>query len=66
MILREGRDEEIPVDTVIWAAGSNPEDRLAGVAGETSVPARTAGDAVEPRTILEATREGRAAALDLL
>ncbi len=33
VILREGRDEEIPVDTVIWAAGSNPEDRLAKVAG---------------------------------
>lgn len=66
VILREGRDEEIPVDTVIWAVGSDPENRLAGVAREMDMPSRTAGDAVEPRTILEATREGRSAALDLL
>jgi 2,4-dienoyl-CoA reductase-like NADH-dependent reductase (Old Yellow Enzyme family)/thioredoxin reductase len=66
VLLREGRDEEIPVDTVIWAVGSDPENWLAGVAEEMAVPSRTAGDAVEPRTILEATREGRAAALDLL
>ena len=66
VLMVDGRDQEIPVDTVVWAAGSDPEDWLLKVARETSLPCRAAGDVLEPRTVLEATQEGYRAALELL
>lgn len=64
--LRNGREEELQCDTVVWAAGARSDDWLFRVAEEAGLRARLAGDAAEPRTMLEATREAYLAALELL
>jgi 2,4-dienoyl-CoA reductase-like NADH-dependent reductase (Old Yellow Enzyme family)/thioredoxin reductase len=57
--------KSIVADTIVIAAGSTPDTELAdGLKGKVK-NIRTVGDCVEPRTILEAIREGWKAALEI-
>jgi 2,4-dienoyl-CoA reductase-like NADH-dependent reductase (Old Yellow Enzyme family)/thioredoxin reductase len=57
VVERAGAEEAIGgMDCVVLALGSDPVNGLAGAAGAGEV--RTIGDALEPRQVLEAIREG--------
>ncbi len=55
---------ELEADTVVWAVGAIPEDSLSGAA--PGVPVEVVGDARHVGTLLDATRSGYKAALQLL
>ncbi len=59
-------EEELEVDTVVWAVGSTPLEELAEPARRLGIPTHVVGDALQPRTLEEAVREGYQAALQLL
>jgi 2,4-dienoyl-CoA reductase-like NADH-dependent reductase (Old Yellow Enzyme family)/thioredoxin reductase len=62
--LPDGRNETVPADSVVLAAGARPSSGLyQGLRGE--VPVYLAGDAVEPRGIREAICEGAVIGRDL-
>jgi 2,4-dienoyl-CoA reductase-like NADH-dependent reductase (Old Yellow Enzyme family)/thioredoxin reductase len=62
---REG-EKEIEVDTVVLAAGAEPQDELLSIMRRWGFKTLTAGDINQPRSLLEATREGWEAALSML
>lgn len=61
-----GRCRDVPAVVVVDAGHRLPDDSLWDASGATGAGRRVrAGDCVAPRTVLEAIREGRRAALDL-
>ncbi len=62
---REGK-RRLDADTVVWAVGSLPETGLAEAASGMDIKMVTAGDAREPRRLLDAVHEGYNAARQLL
>ncbi len=58
--------EEIAADSVVWAVGSLPDDEPLRTAKDMGMTAYAAGDAVEPRRLLEAVHEGHGTAMRLL
>lgn len=61
-----GVEEEVEADSVVWAVGSVPRREPLQAAAELGLKTESAGDAVEPRRLLEAVHEGAAAARALL
>ncbi len=57
-------ERELPADTVVWAVGAEPDDRLKDAADDIRV--EVVGDAQRVGTLLDATRSGYKAALTLL
>ncbi|MGH1488227.1 MAG: mycofactocin system FadH/OYE family oxidoreductase 1 [Acidimicrobiales bacterium] len=58
-----GETQRLPVDLLIDAAARHPDDQLWNESGRTAV---RVGDAIAPRTVGEAIREGRAAAMSIV
>lgn len=54
----DGKEEEIPADTVIIAAGSCPDSALYGELKESGMEVYLIGDAKEARKAIEAIQEG--------
>ena len=54
----DGKEEELPADTVIIAAGSCPNDELYGELKDTGMEVYLVGDAKEARKAIEAIQEG--------
>jgi len=61
----EGREEAIPADTVIIAAGSCPESRLYEELKKTAAQVYLVGDAKEARKAIDAIHEGYLAGLEI-
>jgi pyruvate/2-oxoglutarate dehydrogenase complex dihydrolipoamide dehydrogenase (E3) component len=61
LISRDGREENIPANTVILAVGSIPENKLATQLEGKPYKVMAIGDAVQVRRVLEAVEEGFAA-----
>ena len=62
----EGQEQVLaPVDQVIIAVGTKPENSLAGVLKAEGIRHYVIGDAVKTRRIVEATEEGARAAWDI-
>ena len=61
LVSGDGREEIIPADTIILAAGSNPENKLATQLKGKPYKVMVIGDAVQVRRVLEAVEEGFAA-----
>ena len=62
-ILVKGEERRIsPVNQVIVAVGLAPRQELKGLCEKLGIPHALAGDAVQPRRIIEATEEGARAA----
>jgi pyruvate/2-oxoglutarate dehydrogenase complex dihydrolipoamide dehydrogenase (E3) component len=60
---RDGEPLQFPgIDTVVIAAGARPDDSLAAELRERGVPVIVVGDALQPRSALEAIAEGYRAA----
>ncbi len=59
-------EEELEADTVIWAVGSTPLEELAEPARQLGIQTHVVGDALKPRSLEEAIREGFEAALRLI
>jgi hypothetical protein len=57
--------KNFPADTFVLAAGSVPNNELKAAIEKTGVKVKCAGDCVEPRTILEAIKEGWLAASEI-
>ena len=55
---KNGKAENVEVDSVVIALGSTPNDELAEVLKDIPVELHTIGDAVEPRRIMDAISEG--------
>lgn len=65
-VLVEGQEQVLaPVDQVIIAVGTKPNDDLASVLKAEGIRHFVIGDAVETRRIVEATEEGARAAWDI-
>lgn len=63
IVLVKGEERRIsPVDQVIVAVGLAPRQELKGICERLGIPHALAGDAVQPRRIIEATEEGARAA----
>lgn len=62
LVEARGEHKQQEADTVVWAVGSISETGLAEAAREAGIAALDAGDAVEPRRLLEAVHEGHKAA----
>ncbi len=59
----KGEERRIsPVDQVVVAVGLSPRQELDGICERLGIPHALAGDAVQPRRIIEATEEGALAA----
>jgi len=63
MYLKEGKECVSPCDTVIMAVGFTPNNELEKELNALGVDVRVAGDALGPRKIINAVREGLFAAL---
>ncbi|MBM3134873.1 MAG: FAD-dependent oxidoreductase [Chloroflexi bacterium] len=50
--------EVAPVDSVVLACGAVPQDDMAGTLGTGGIPVHIIGDAVRPRNLADAIREG--------
>jgi hypothetical protein len=59
-------EKHLGADTVVWAVGSVPETSFGEVCREVGITMMTAGDALEPRRLLDAVHEGYKAAYGLL
>lgn len=57
-----GRDQSFPADAVVAAVGNRADDSLGRELDAADVDVVLVGDCAAPRTVLEAIREGRAAA----
>jgi pyruvate/2-oxoglutarate dehydrogenase complex dihydrolipoamide dehydrogenase (E3) component len=57
--------KNFPADTFVLAAGSTPNNELKEAIEKTGVKVKCVGDCVEPRTILEAIKEGWLAASEI-
>jgi 2,4-dienoyl-CoA reductase-like NADH-dependent reductase (Old Yellow Enzyme family)/thioredoxin reductase len=57
--------KNFPADTFVLAAGSTPNNELKQAIEKTGVKVKCVGDCVEPRTILEAIKEGWLAASEI-
>jgi pyruvate/2-oxoglutarate dehydrogenase complex dihydrolipoamide dehydrogenase (E3) component len=57
--------KSIPADTIVLAAGSTPNNELKEAIEKTGVKVKCVGDCVEPRTMLEAIKEGWLAASEI-
>jgi 2,4-dienoyl-CoA reductase-like NADH-dependent reductase (Old Yellow Enzyme family)/thioredoxin reductase len=57
--------KNFPADTFVLAAGSTPNTELKEAIEKTGVKVKCIGDCVEPRTILEAIKEGWLAASEI-
>ena len=57
--------KNFPADTFVLAAGSTPNNELKEAIEKTGVKVKCVGDCVEPRTILEAIKEGWLAASEV-
>jgi len=57
--------KNFPADTFVLAAGSVPNNELKAAIEKTGVTVKCVGDCVEPRTILEAIKEGWLAASEI-
>lgn len=66
LVEAKGEARSIEADTVVWAVGSIPETALDEEAREAGITVAPAGDAVQPRRLLEAAHEGYKAARMLL
>lgn len=64
-IEREGETAILPADSIVFATGSRPENRIAGEVGDLVPEIITIGDAKKPRNALEAIREGFQAGLSI-
>lgn len=58
VIEREGQESLIPADTVVIAIGSRPVNELAGELKDKVPELHVIGDALKPRKVTEAIREG--------
>ncbi len=63
--IRNGKPEFFPGDTVVLAAGMEPDNRLAEKLKGKVAELHCVGDCVEPRRIAQATEAGLRAALSL-
>ena len=61
----QGVRQLIEADTIVLAAGSLPNDKLARQLGKAGIEVRTAGDCVRPAGIMEAVKDGFMAGRDL-
>jgi len=57
--------KSIPADTIVLAAGSVPNNELKEAIEKMGVEVKCVGDCVEPRTMLEAIKEGWLAAAEI-
>ena len=57
--------KNFPADTFVLAAGSTPNNELKEAIEKTGVKVKCVGDCVEPRTMLEAIKEGWLAAAEI-
>jgi 2,4-dienoyl-CoA reductase-like NADH-dependent reductase (Old Yellow Enzyme family)/thioredoxin reductase len=57
--------KNFPADTIVLAAGSVPNNELRAALDGTGVEIKVVGDCVEPRSILEAIKEGWRAAMEI-
>jgi len=57
--------KSVPADTIVLAAGSVPNNELKEAIEKAGIEVKCVGDCVEPRTILEATKEGWLAAAEI-
>lgn len=62
---RDGKTEEMKVDSVVLATGTEPIDPLSAPLRDAGFSVHTIGDAVEPRQATEAIYEGVKTALEL-
>jgi 2,4-dienoyl-CoA reductase (NADPH2) len=58
---QEGKEEEIPADTVVLAVGTRPLNPLVGFMEHRGIPFRVVGDADQVGTAFEAVHQGFAA-----
>ena len=65
LVDKEGDERTLEADTVVIAAGTRPNNALVDELKKTVPEAYAAGDCVEPRSILEAMREGYLAGLSI-
>jgi 2,4-dienoyl-CoA reductase-like NADH-dependent reductase (Old Yellow Enzyme family)/thioredoxin reductase len=61
--VRAAGGRALPADAVVYAGGAEPEDSLARRLRELGAVVRLAGDAVQPRDMLAAVRDGYQAAM---
>jgi 2,4-dienoyl-CoA reductase-like NADH-dependent reductase (Old Yellow Enzyme family)/thioredoxin reductase len=66
MVMARGERRQLRADKVVWAVGSLPETDIAEAAQQAGLTLVSAGDAVEPRRLLDAVHEGYRAARQLL
>jgi 2,4-dienoyl-CoA reductase-like NADH-dependent reductase (Old Yellow Enzyme family)/thioredoxin reductase len=66
LVQAKGELMRIEADAVIWAVGSIPETALQEAARDAGLTVVTAGDASQPRRLLDAVHEGYKAACKLL
>lgn len=66
VISTRGEERKIEADTVIWAIGSIPVKDVREAAARAGLKAVEAGDAREPRLLIDAVHEGAKAAESLL
>ena len=57
--------KSIPADTIVLAAGSVPNNELKEAIEKAGIEVKCVGDCVEPRTMLEAIKEGWLAAAEI-
>lgn len=57
--------KSVPADTIVLAAGSVPNNELKEAIEKAGIEVKCVGDCVEPRTILEAIKEGWLAASEI-
>jgi 2,4-dienoyl-CoA reductase-like NADH-dependent reductase (Old Yellow Enzyme family)/thioredoxin reductase len=61
----EGKEQAIPADTVVVAAGTRSNEALVEELKKKVPEVHAVGDCIEPRSLLEAVREGYVAALSI-
>ncbi len=66
IVSTRGEERKQEADTVIWAVGSQPEKGVSEAAAKAGIKVVEAGDALEPRFLLDAVHEGAKAAEALL
>ncbi|MGE5390291.1 MAG: FAD-dependent oxidoreductase [Deltaproteobacteria bacterium] len=65
VIERDGKEEKIPVDQVVVAAGTRPVNSLKATAEARGINCTVVGDAAVTRRIIEAVEEGARAAWEI-
>jgi 2,4-dienoyl-CoA reductase (NADPH2) len=62
---KDGKQEQMPFDTVVLASGSQPVDGLSGEVKKLGIPFATVGDCIRPGKLNEAIHGGFLAAMNI-